>query len=294
MLSLPSSNLSFLPRQQVTAPPRSQQNQGSWTRRFHPAPGRPTVSSIDHRLGGPINIDGQAEFEHTGNTYLQVRDCLRVMGNQLFVHRHWYERSLAKDLKNPAAVFDVLIEQDYLEAEGTTSVSVWNPETRDHEQIVETTYHPTSKAYALANASATTPVHRATAEKALAGFLQRVGQATADPMNLVVVDRVVLFGSMMDPNRQRVSDVDLAVSFIENGAVFEAAGGYALSGSVFLAEMNGARHPSGYRGEFGVRKFLKNRSRVLSLARLSEDGAIAGLPPATTPHRVLYERPRVD
>ncbi|MFF5036430.1 hypothetical protein [Nocardia salmonicida] len=149
---------------------------------------RATDSSFDRpQTGGPINIDGQAEFEHTGNTYLRVRDRLRVMGNQLFVHRHWYERSLAKDLKNPAAVFDVLIEQDYLEAEGTTSVAVWNPETRDHEQIVETTYHPTSKAYALANASATTPVHRATAEKALAGFLQRVGQAAADPMNLVSV-----------------------------------------------------------------------------------------------------------
>ncbi|MFD6106181.1 hypothetical protein ACFWFQ_26350 [Nocardia salmonicida] len=240
-----------------------------------------------------MNIDGRAEFEHTGNSYLQVRECLRVMGNQLFVDRSWFEQWLAKDLKNPAAVFDILIEQGYLTENGTTPVSIWNPETRHHEEFVEPRYHPTSKGHALANASAAKPVHRATAEKALAGFLQRVEQAASDPINMWVVDRVVLFGSMLDPTRQRVSDVDLAVRLVKNGAVFEAAGGDRLAGAIFLAELNGAKHPSGYLGEFGVRKFLKNRSRVLSIGQLSEDGAIAGLPSATTPHRVLYERPRM-
>ncbi|MFB7878555.1 hypothetical protein ACFC06_25190 [Nocardia sp. NPDC056064] len=241
-----------------------------------------------------MNIDGQAEFEHTGNTYLQVRNCLQVMCQQLRVHRDWFERSPAMGLENSAGVFDILIEQGYLEADGTTAtISVHDPETCRYEQIVQPSYRPTSKGYALANASAAKPVHRATAEKALAGFLHRVEQAAADPMNLWVVDRVVLFGSMLDPTRQRVSDVDLAVRLAKNELIFEAAGGYELSGSVFLAELNGTKHSSGYRGEFGVRKFLKNRSRVLSLARLSEDGMIAGLPPATTPHRVLYERPRV-
>lgn len=242
-----------------------------------------------------MNIDGQAEFEHTGNTYLQVRECLRVIGHQPFVHRDWYERSrAAKDLKNPATVFDLLIEQGYLIEDGTVTVSVWNPDTRNHAQVVESRYHPTSKGHALANASAAKPVHRATAEKALASFLQRVEQAATDPMNLWIVDRVVLFGSMIDATRQRVSDVDLAVRLVQNEAIFEAAGGHALSGSVFLAEMNGERHSSGYRGEFGVRKFLKNRSRVLSLTQLSDNGAIGGLPPATTAHRVVYERPRVN
>ncbi|MGW0252122.1 hypothetical protein ACWDYH_36410 [Nocardia goodfellowii] len=240
-----------------------------------------------------MNIDGRAEFERTGNTYLRVRECLRVMGNQLFVDRYWYDEVLAKDLENPTAVFDTLIEQGYLEAEGTVNTGVWNPETRQSEQIVRPRYTMTSKAYAVANASAAPPVLRATADKALAGFLKRVEQAATDPMNLWVVDRVVLFGSMLDPTRQRVSDVDLAVRLIENGAVFESAGGHQLAGSVFLAEMNGGRHPSGYRGEFGVRKFLKSRSRVLSLTTLSEGGAMAGLPPET-PHRVLYQRPPVD
>ncbi|WP_051026893.1 hypothetical protein [Nocardia higoensis] len=227
-------------------------------------------------------------------TYLQVRDCLRVMGNMLTVDRHWYEQSLAKDLENPTAVFDILIAQGYLEEKGTANVSVFNPETDQYEQIILPLYQPTSKGHALANASAAKPVHRATAEKALAAFLQRVEQAASDPMNLYMVDRVVLFGSMLDPTRQRVSDVDLAIKLIRNEENLQAAGGDRLAGSVFLAEMNGARHASGYRGELGVRKFLKNRSRVLSLALLSEDGAIAGLPPESTPHRVLYDRSAVN
>ncbi|MEV6362139.1 hypothetical protein [Nocardia asteroides] len=33
---------------------------------------------------------------------------------------------------------------------------------------------------------------------------------------------VVLFGSMLDPARERVSDVDVAVSLARNGAVYEA------------------------------------------------------------------------
>lgn len=174
-----------------------------------------------------MNIDGQAEFEYTENTYLQVRDCLQVTCQQLSVHRDWFERSPAKGLENPAGVFDILIEQGYLEADGTTAtISVRNPETCRYEQIVQPLYRPTSKGYALANASAAKPVHRARAEKALTGFLHRVEQAATDPMNLWVVDRVILFGSMLDPTRQRVSDVDLAVRLVENEPIFEAAGGY--------------------------------------------------------------------
>ncbi|WP_278262856.1 hypothetical protein [Nocardia sp. AG03] len=112
-----------------------------------------------------MNIDGQAEFEYTGDTYLQVRDCLQVMCQLLSVHRDWFERSPAKGLENPAGEFDILIEQGYLEADGTTAtISVRNPETCRYEQIVQLLYRPTSKGYTLANASAAKPVHRATAE----------------------------------------------------------------------------------------------------------------------------------
>lgn len=245
------------------------------------------------QTGVLMNIDGQAEFEHTGNTYLQVRDRLRVMCAQSYVHRYWFEESQGKHLNNPADLFDVLVERGYLEPlEGdraTGQVWAWDAGSGRFEEVVARLYRTSTKGHALANASAAKPVSRATADKALASFLQRVEHVATDPMNLYVVDRVVLFGSMLDPTRERLSDVDLAVSLARNDAVYDAAG-HNLAGSVFLTEMNGGKHSSGYRGESGIRKFLKNRSRVLSLALLSEEGKIAGLSAATTPHRVIYQR----
>lgn len=59
-------------------------------------------------------------------------------------------------------------------------------------------------------ASAAKPVTRATAEKALAEFLDRVEQVNRDSYFLGKAVRVVLFGSMLKPEVMRLSDVDLA------------------------------------------------------------------------------------
>ena len=49
-----------------------------------------------------------------------------------------------------------------------------------------------------------------TAEKALAQFLERVTRVNEDPYFLAKATRVVLFGSMLKPEVERLSDVDLA------------------------------------------------------------------------------------
>jgi hypothetical protein len=56
-------------------------------------------------------------------------------------------------------------------------------------------------------ASAARPVTRATAEKALAEFLDRVEQVNCDPYFLGKVIRAVLFGSMLKPEVMRISDL---------------------------------------------------------------------------------------
>ena len=63
-------------------------------------------------------------------------------------------------------------------------------------------------------ATAAKPVRRATAEKALAEFLERVTQVNEDPYFLAEATRVVLFGSMLKPEVERLSDVDLAVELV--------------------------------------------------------------------------------
>jgi predicted nucleotidyltransferase len=54
-------------------------------------------------------------------------------------------------------------------------------------------------------------VTRATAERALAQFLNRVRRVDQDPYFLAKVTKLVRFGSMLKPEVQRWSDVDLAV-----------------------------------------------------------------------------------
>jgi predicted nucleotidyltransferase len=63
---------------------------------------------------------------------------------------------------------------------------------------------------ALAMATSAKPVHRATAEKKVAEFLDRVHRVNDDTHFLYRVTRVVAFGSYLT-DRERINDVDLGV-----------------------------------------------------------------------------------
>ena len=73
-------------------------------------------------------------------------------------------------------------------------------------------------------ATAAKPVTRATAEKALAEFLELVTQVNEDPYFLAKTTRVVLFGSMLRPKVERLSDVDLAVELVSKEVDGDLAG----------------------------------------------------------------------
>lgn len=64
---------------------------------------------------------------------------------------------------------------------------------------------------ALAKARIGPAVTRSVAESLLAGFLDRVRAANNDPAGSHVIERVTLFGSLTDPGRQEVGDIDLLV-----------------------------------------------------------------------------------
>ena len=67
---------------------------------------------------------------------------------------------------------------------------------------------------ALSSATAAPRVKRVTAERALGEFLGRVDYVNRRPFFLARVVEVVLFGSMLKPEVDRVSDVDLAVEIV--------------------------------------------------------------------------------
>ena len=81
---------------------------------------------------------------------------------------------------------------------------------------------PTRKGYwsitragkAVSSATAAPRVKRATAARALGEFLGRVDHVNRRPVVLAKVVEVVLFGSMLKPEVDRVSDVDLAVEIV--------------------------------------------------------------------------------
>jgi predicted nucleotidyltransferase len=66
----------------------------------------------------------------------------------------------------------------------------------------------------LSVATAAQPVSRQTSERALAQFLERVARVNDDPYFLARVTRVALYGSMLEPEVKRLSDVDLAVQLV--------------------------------------------------------------------------------
>ena len=72
----------------------------------------------------------------------------------------------------------------------------------------------TQEGQRLSSATAAKPVTRATAEKGLREFLTRVERVNRDARFLGRVNRVVLFGSMLREDVDRVSDVDLAVEVL--------------------------------------------------------------------------------
>ena len=75
----------------------------------------------------------------------------------------------------------------------------------------------------LSAATAAKQVTRATAERALSELLERVTEVNRNPNFLAKVTRIVLFGSMLKPEVERLSDVDVAVELARKEPDFDRA-----------------------------------------------------------------------
>ena len=118
-------------------------------------------------------------------------------------------------------------------------------------------------------ATAAKRLTRATAERALATFMERVARVNSDSYFLGRVTRVALFGSMLNPDTDRPSDIDLAVEIVPK-----------ITDRDIHLEKNTERVQElitlGYRFRHSIEyaacwhlevfRFLKGRSRAISLA----------------------------
>ena len=77
----------------------------------------------------------------------------------------------------------------------------------------QTWWETTIKGNALAQASFGRPITRATAQRHLAGVIDRAQRFNADTSHLVDISELVVFGSYLNPDIQHLGDLDLGVTF---------------------------------------------------------------------------------
>lgn len=205
---------------------------------------------------------------------VQVRTLLRRMRNVIF-EAVTVQQSFHVPLSKAEAVIEGLEQEGFIVKRFTTG--------RDGQP--QPCWENTMKGNSLAMATAARPVTRATAERALAQFLDRVSTVNAEEEFAFRVECVVVFGSYLT-SATELNDLDLLVDLA-------ARYGYSTrqelleQASVARAIRSGRRFRDSLEQviwpRMEVEYFLKNRSRTLSL-HYSDHKLMK-----RTEHRVVFE-----
>ena len=156
----------------------------------------------------------------------------------------------------------------------------------------EQLYHPTLLGRALAGASAGKPIKRATAERLLSGFVERVERVNADPHYLFRVVHAVVSGSYIS-EAETLGDLDLAIHLEAKEADWNKH--VALEDARIAEAHEGGRSFPSYEAqihwpETEARRFLRGRSSAISLHDLRSDIKII----IASRHRVIYPTSDAD
>ena len=144
---------------------------------------------------GPVRISrGQLIV---GVDAIRLRDALKRMKGTEFLADHLSE--LIGDMERASGVL-----AKELTAAGLIEVV-------PHRSKVRPNYRLTLAGSQLANAKAGRPVSRAVADRHLSGLIERAVQVNESDHFLVWVERLVVFGSYLDPTVSSLGDVDVAV-----------------------------------------------------------------------------------
>lgn len=148
----------------------------------------------------------------------------------------------------------------------------------------------TVKGNALANASTAPPVKRSTARRKLRELLGRVEQVREDVRFLYRVERLVLFGSYLHDDQDRLGDLDIALDL--ESKFEDRDERWAAEDEKRTAAREAGRHFQNYVVELSwprdeVLLFLKSRARTISLTSFSDQAEFF----AEVPHEVIYEHP---
>src|ERR1035437_4219543 len=203
---------------------------------------------------------------------LPVRATLRHLRSRLQWGLAELETAAGLPPGNGRAVVGVLRAEGLIEAAGRETWTI------------------TQAGQTFSSATAARLVTRATAERALSQFLERVNEVNQNPYFLAKVTRAVLFGSMLKPEAERLSDVDLAVELTREEPDYEQALEQNQQRAEELASI-GRRFRNFLEVEgcwyWEAFRFLKRRSRVIALAHFNAEKTLV----LAVPHRFLIGEP---
>src|SRR5215831_4326642 len=152
------------------------------------------------------------------------------------------------------------------------------------------TWMTTELAQSFAAANAAKPITRATAERALAELLERIERVNRDHCFLARVTRVIVFGSYLRPEVDRLGDVDVAVELEAKEADRQRLRQLNYW-RVAEAEEKGQRFSSTLEREIWWRsevfRFLKGRRRSISLHDYGAEKPLVD----RVPHQILLGTP---
>ena len=214
-----------------------------------------------------MRIDPKDEL--AGLPIVEVRDFLRGEADIFSADRVAYKLKVEKVAAE--GVIEELLRRGYLEDRGVM------PD--DGRPVFATTI----AGNAFKMASAAKPVKRATAERVLREFLERVRELPTRDEYLYVVDRVILFGSMLDEQRETVNDIDLVLGLEHKHPARRVELDRAYSDAAIERGRN-FRSDLEYlfAAELDTKKFLKKGSRLLNFHRPDDEIL------TQVPQRVIY------
>lgn len=149
----------------------------------------------------------------------------------------------------------------------------------------KTWWTPTAKGIELINASAARPLTRATADRLIEELLKRVKEINTSKEFLYSVVKVILFGSYLDGNKERISDVDVAVFVVPKDTDLNNHSANCRKQSDKEAPYYAGFFERQFFSYTKTLKYLKNRSRGLSVHDVS-----GGLLRSDIKTKTIYEK----
>jgi predicted nucleotidyltransferase len=146
------------------------------------------------------------------------------------------------------------------------------------------TWSTTPLAQRLRGASAAKPITRETAERALRELLERVKQVNGDAYYLARISKVVVFGSYLRPEIDRLGDLDVAVEVRPKEPDFDKRreATYRRLAELGRSPRSFLEQEFWWRGE--VMHFLKAMSRAISLHDYGFEKVLID----AVPHKVVF------